>query len=369
MKIEAALAFEANGPLTLKQVDLEEPGPGDILVRVVATGLCHTDLTVLANPQLPWPAIFGHEGAGVVEKVGAGVTKVAAGDHVVMTTASCGKCPKCLTGNPSYCVDFRAINMSGGYKPDGTCTHKHEGKPVFARFLGQSSFASHLLTGERSVVKVDQNLPLEVLAPFGCGIQTGAGAVLNTLKPRPGSSLVVFGAGGVGLSALMAAKIAGCTTLIMVDKVASRLELAKELGATHLVNAGEEDVQERVREITGGGADYSVEAVGAAKVMEQVIDVLGQGGVAVLVGVAGAEASVAFNPMMLQGKGAGIKGTIMAGDGGVPDIFIPQLISYWQQGLLPVEKLIRFYEFGDINDAIHDVHDGSAIKPVMRLPE
>ncbi len=368
MKIHAALAHTSNGPLSIEEVDLAEPGPGDVLVRVVATGLCQTDLTVLANPHLPWPALFGHEGAGIVEKVGAGVTKVAPGDHVLMTTASCGKCAKCQTGNTSYCVNFRAINMSGGRCTDGTCTHNHAGKPVFARFLGQSSFATHALAGERSVIKIDEGLPLEVLAPLGCGIQTGAGAVLNTLRPRPGSSLVVFGAGGVGLAALMAAKIAGCGPLIVVDKIAARLELALELGATHVVNIGEMDAVKRISEITGGGVNYAVEAVGAAKVMEMAIASLGQGGTAVLVGVAGAEASVAFNPMDLQSKGASVKGTLMAGEGGVPELFIPQLISYWQQGRLPVEKLIRFYSFKEINDAIRDVQDGSAIKPVIRMP-
>jgi aryl-alcohol dehydrogenase len=368
MKIQGALAFTSNGPLTFHELDLAEPGPGDILVKIVATGLCHTDLMVLANPALPWPALFGHEGAGIVEKVGAGVTKVVPGDHVLMTTASCGKCEKCLVGSPSYCVNFRALNMSGGRCADGTCTHNHEGKPVFARFLGQSSFASHVLAGERSLIKVDVDLPLEVLAPLGCGVQTGAAAVLNTLRPQPGSSLVVFGAGGVGLSALMAAKIAGCSKLIVVDKIASRLALSQELGATHLVNAAECDALAAIREITGGGADYAVEATGVAKVMEQAIDALGQGGTAVIVGVAGAEATVSFNPMVLQNKGASIKGSIMCGENGMPEIFIKQLIAYWKEGRLPVEKILRFYDFKNINDAIHDAHDGSAIKPVIRMP-
>ncbi|ROM33976.1 alcohol dehydrogenase [Pseudomonas poae] len=368
MKIQAALAFASNGPLSIEEIDLAEPAAGDVLVRIVASGLCHTDLTVLANPHLPWPALFGHEGAGVVEKVGLGVTKVVPGDHVLMTTASCGKCPKCLSGNPSYCINFRALNMNGGRCADGTCTHNHAGKPVFARFLGQSSFASHVLASERSIIKVSVDLPLDVLAPLGCGIQTGAAAILNTLRPRPGSSLVVFGAGGVGLSALMAAKISGCNPLIVVDKIASRLELALELGATHVINAAESDALAVIREITGGGAEYAVEAVGAPKVMEQAIEALGQGGTVALVGMAGAEASVSFNPINLQNKGATIKGSIMAGENGLPELFIPQLIEYWKQGLLPVEKMIRYYDFEQINDAIHDAHDGSAIKPVIRMP-
>jgi aryl-alcohol dehydrogenase len=369
MQIKAALAHANNAELRIEDIDLAEPGPGEVVVRIVATGLCHTDLTVLAHAPLPWPAVLGHEGAGVVVKVGPGVAKVAEGDHVLMTTSSCGVCKSCVQGQPSYCVQFRAMNMSGGFRRDGTCSHSQHGKPVFARFLGQSSFASHVLAGERNLVKVNETLPLELLAPLGCGIQTGAGAVLNTLKPRAGSSLVVFGAGAVGLSGLMAAKIAGCTTLIAVDKVASRLALARELGATHVVDAGQGDAVAAIREITGGGADYSLEATGVPAVMGQAIEALGIGGTVVLVGVAGASASVAFNPMDLQNKRVTIKGSIMAGDGGVPDVFIPQLIDFWQRGLLPIEKLIKHYSFDEINQAVHDAHDGSAIKPIMRLPQ
>ncbi|MET0609656.1 MAG: NAD(P)-dependent alcohol dehydrogenase [Pseudomonas caspiana] len=368
MKIQAALAFASNGRLSIETVEIAEPGPQQILVRVVATGLCHTDLNVLANPAMPWPVIFGHEGAGVVEKVGSQVSKVAVGDHVIMTTSSCGKCPSCLAANPSYCIRFREMNMSGGRTCDGGCTHHHDVKPVFAGFLGQSSFAGHALTGERNVIKIDADLPLDILAPLGCGIQTGAGAVLNTLQPRAGSSLVVFGAGGVGLSAVMAAKIAGCRQLIVVDKVPSRLALAEELGATHVINAGEIDVVAAIHEITGGGADYSVEATGVPVVMQQAISALGIGGNVVLVGIAGAQASVMFNPTEVQAKNIKIQGSIMAGVGGVPDLFIPQLIGYWKAGLLPVEKMIRYYPFDQINQAIHDAHDGSAIKPVLRLP-
>ncbi|MDD2058395.1 NAD(P)-dependent alcohol dehydrogenase [Pseudomonas sp. GD03860] len=368
MKIQAALAFASNGPLTIESVDIADPGPQQILVRVVATGLCHTDLNVLANPAMPWPVLFGHEGAGVVEKVGSQVSKIAVGDHVIMTTSSCGKCPSCLAANPSYCTSFRALNMSGGKTCDGGCTHQHDAKPVFAGFLGQSSFASHSLTSERNVIKVDADLPLEVLAPLGCGIQTGAGAVLNTLRPRAGSNLVVFGAGGVGLAALMAAKIAGCRQRIVVDKVQSRLDLAQELGATHVINASDTDAVAAIHEITRGGADYSVEATGVPVVMQQAISALGIGGNVVLVGMAGAQASVTFNPIEVQSKNIKIQGSIMAGVDGVPDLFIPELIGYWKDGLLPVEKLIRFYPFDQINQAIHDAHDGSAIKPVLRLP-
>lgn len=368
MQIQAALAHANNSPLSIEAIDLDEPGPGEVVVRLVATGLCHTDLTVLAHAPLPWPAVLGHEGAGIVQKVGAGVTKVVEGDHVLMSTSSCGECKNCKEGQPSYCASFRALNMSGGFRRDGSCSHHQHGKPVFARFLGQSSFASHVLAGERNLIKVDKDLPLDLLAPMGCGIQTGAGAVLNTMRPRTGGSFAVFGAGAVGLSALMAAKIAGCTMLIAVDKVASRLALARELGATHVINAGEVDSVAAIKELTGGGVDYAVEATGVPAVMGQAIAAMGSGGCVVLVGVAGASASVSFNPMELQNKGVQIKGSIMAGEHAVPDVFIPQLIDFWQRGLLPIEKLVTYYEFEQINQAVHDAHDGSAIKPIMRMP-
>lgn len=369
MQIKAALAHANNAELRIEDIDLAEPGPGEVIVRVVATGLCHTDLTVLAHAPLPWPAVLGHEGAGVVVKVGAGVAKVVEGDHVLMTTSSCGTCKSCVAGQPSYCVHFRALNTSGGFRRDGGCSHSQHGKPVYGRFLGQSSFASHVLAGERNLIKVDKALPLDLLAPLGCGIQTGVGAVLNTLRPSAGSSLVVFGAGAVGLSALMAAKLAGCTTLVAVDRVASRLELARELGATHVIDAGQADAVAAIRDITGGGADYAVEATGITAVMAQAIDALGIGGTVALVGVAGATASVSFNPMELQNKRITIKGSIMAGDHGVPDVFIPELIDFWQRGLLPIEKLVKHYSFDQINQAVHDAHDGSTVKPIMRLPQ
>lgn len=369
MQITAALAHANNAQLRIEEIDLAEPGPGEVVVRVVATGLCHTDLTVLANAPLPWPAVLGHEGAGVVYRVGAGVSKVVEGDHVLMSSSSCGVCKNCKEGQPSYCLGFRALNMSGGYRKDGGCSHSQHGKPLFARFLGQSSFASHVLVGERNLIKVDKSLPLDLLAPMGCGIQTGAGAVLNTMRPRAGGSFVVFGAGAVGLSALMAARIAGCTTLIAVDKVASRLALARELGATHVVDAGAVDAVAAVRELTGGGADYVIEATGVTAVMGQAIAAAGYGACVVLVGVAGGNASVSFNPMELQNKGVQIKGSIMAGEHAVPDVFVPQLIDFWQRGLLPIEKLVKYYAFEDINQAVHDAHDGSAIKPIMRMAQ
>jgi aryl-alcohol dehydrogenase len=368
MKIQAALAHSNKSPLSIEEIDLVEPGPNDILVKITATGLCHTDLTVLNNAPLPWPAVLGHEGAGIVEKVGSNVTKVAAGDSVIMTTASCGKCKTCLEGQPSYCLNFRDINMSGGYCADGSCSHSQNDKPVFARFFGQSSFATYSLTTERSIIKMDSDLPLDLMAPLGCGIQTGAAAVFNTLQVHAGSSIVIFGAGAVGLSGLMAAKIAGSSTIIAVDMVDSRLQLATELGATHVINAGNEDVLAKIAEITGGGADYTVDATGIPAVMTQAIHALGYNGVTALVGIAGADAEVTFNPTLVQSKRLEIRGSIMAGAHTIPEFFIQKLVGFWRDGLFPFEKLVTFYEFDQINEAIHAAEDGSAIKPILRLP-
>lgn len=366
MKIEAAVAHGNNVPLALEQVDIAEPQGNEVLVRIIATGVCGTDLGIIDHVPLPWPAVLGHEGAGIVEKVGPAVSGLVPGDHVVMTTTSCGRCEPCETGSPSFCVNFVALNMSGGRRTDGSCTmHQHD-QPIFGAFLGQSSFAAYVLATERNTIKVDRDLPLEVLAPFGCGIQTGAGAVLNALKVEAGKSLAVFGTGAVGLSALMAAKIAGCDPLIAIDTNPERLALAKELGATRVINAAEEDAVALLQ--ADGGVDYTVEATGNATVMENAVSALAVGGQAVLVGVANGQ-KVALEPMMLQSRGLTVKGTLMAGHGGVPAVFISKLVDYWKAGKLPVDKLIRYFDFDQINEAIAAAKNGSAVKPVLRLPQ
>jgi aryl-alcohol dehydrogenase len=366
MNIDAALAHANASPLNIEAVELAAPSAGEVLIRISASGLCHTDLHMLDHAPLPWPALLGHEGAGVIEAVGADVTHLKVGEHVVLTTASCGICKNCLAGSPSFCVNFQAVNLSGGHRADGSCTHTQNGRPVFAGFLGQSSFATHALVGHRSVVPVASDLPLDSLAPLGCGVQTGAGAVLNTLRPRPGSSLAVFGAGAVGLSAILAARISGCGPIVAVDRLEGRLDLAKELGATHVVNAANEDAVAGVQAATGGGADYSVEAVGSTAVMRQAIEALGSGGVAVLVGVAtGGEVSI--SPTLLQAKNITVRGSLMAGEGAVPQLFLPQLIRYWQEGRFPFDRMLRFYDFAEINTAIEEMRAGTAIKPVLRI--
>jgi len=365
MRITAAVAREKERPFSVEELELEGPRAGEVLVRVVATGMCHTDL--ICRDQwypVPLPCVLGHEGAGVVEEVGEGVTKVEPGDRVVLTFASCGKCATCLRGKPSYCLNFFALNF-GGARLDGSSPISADGASVHGHFFGQSSFATHALATERNVVKVPGDAPLEILGPLGCGVQTGAGAVLNTLHPEAGSSIVVFGTGAVGLSAIMAARIAGCTTIVGVDVRPGRLELARELGATHALNGAETDAVKAVKEITGGGADFSLETTAVPAVLRQAIDALGPLGTCGVIGAArlGTEAAFDMNDVLVPGKT--IRG-IVEGDS-VPDVFIPRLVKLHAQGRFPLDRLVRFYDLEDINEAARDAEEGGAVKPVLRV--
>jgi aryl-alcohol dehydrogenase len=261
-QITAAVVRKKGGPFQIETLSLEDPRPDEVLIRIIATGMCHTDM--VARDQLytvPLPVVLGHEGAGVVERVGGNVKKIAVGDHVVLTYMWCGHCIVCLNGDLTYCANFYALNFGGGREDGSAATHDKQGT-VHDHFFGQSSFGTFALAHERNVIKVPNNAPLELLGPLGCGIQTGAGAVMNALKVRPGSSFVAFGGGAVGLSAVMAARVAGATTIIAADVVPSRLVLTKELGATHTINSRETDPVEAVRKISGGGADFTLESSG-----------------------------------------------------------------------------------------------------------
>ena len=254
--VSAAVVRKKGGPFIIEKLRLEEPRADEVLVRIVATGMCHTDMVVRDQVYpVPQPIVLGHEGAGVVEKVGSNVVKVRPGDHVVLTFMSCGHCNLCAQGRPANCVNFNAHNFSGA-RADGTGSLRDDHGPVHDHFFGQSSFSTFAVANERNVVKVPKEAPLELLGPLGCGIQTGAGAVMNALKVGPGASFAAFGAGAVGLSAVMAARAVGATTIIAVDVVPARLALAKEIGATHAVNAKEQDPVAAVRAITNGGVQF-----------------------------------------------------------------------------------------------------------------
>jgi len=363
MEITAAVARAQSKPFEIAQLELAEPRADEVLVRIVGTGLCHTDL--ICRDQwypVPLPAVLGHEGAGVVEAVGPAVTKVAPGDHVVLSFVACGQCAACREGAPAYCGRLYDLNFSGA-RADDTNALTEDGAPVHGHFFGQSSFATHALAYERNVVKVDPSAPLELLGPLGCGIQTGAGAVLKSLHPHAGSSIVVFGVGSVGLAAVMAAHVAGCTTIVAVDLKPSRLEAAQRVGATHTIDPSVTDnVVEAIHDLTGGGAQYSLETTASPKVFRQAVDCLAQRGVCGLIGAAalGTEASFDMNTILF---GRTIRG-IIEGDS-VPDLFIPKLVELILQGRFPLAEIVTQYKLGDINTAAEHSLDGTSIKPVL----
>jgi aryl-alcohol dehydrogenase len=360
----AAVVESGGAPFTLSDVTLDEPGPREALVRMVATGLCHTDLGVASGGlPFPLPGVLGHEGAGVVEAVGPAVTGVAPGDHVVLSFTSCGDCRNCDGGHPAYCATWLPLNLLGGRRADGTSTISRDGEPLGGHFFGQSSFAERALVDERSLVKVDQDVPLESIAPLGCGVQTGVGAVWNVLKPVTGSTIVVLGAGAVGLSAVMAAALTPATTIVAVDRVGERLSLARELGATHTVNAADEDLGEALAAITGGqGADGIVETTGNVSVLRQGVDALGARGTVVVVGAPpfGTEVSLDVNGLL---GGKQVVGLTL-GDAETQS-FIPALVRMVKEGRLPLHRLISTYPFADIDQAVRDMRAGKAIKPVL----
>lgn len=367
VQINAAVVREQGGEFKMESFEMEEPRAGEVLVRIAGVGLCHTDLTVRDQFfPTPLPAILGHEGAGVVEKVGPGVTSLEPGDHVVMSYASCGKCANCMQGDYGYCPDLFGYNFSGA-RPDGTkpCCDSH-GKQVSSWFFAQSSFANLALGTEANLVKIPKDVPLELMGPLGCGIQTGAGAVMNALKPEGGSSIAIFGAGSVGLSAVMAAKVVGCATIIAVDLNDQRLACAKELGATHTINAGSGNPVEAIQALTGGeGVQYSLECTGLPAVVRQAVDSLRLTGVCGVQGVAplDTEISLSFASLLF---GRTVRG-IIEGDS-IPSIFIPQLIELWKQGRFPFDKLVKYYALEDIEKAVQDSEYGSVIKPIL-LPD
>ncbi|WP_330455668.1 NAD(P)-dependent alcohol dehydrogenase [Streptomyces sp. NBC_00820] len=368
VSVTAAVVREKGGPFALEDLTLSTVlRPDEVLVKVVASGLCQTDIHVRdQHLPTPLPAVLGHEGAGIVERVGDAVSTVSPGDRVVLSYQACGHCTPCLTGNPAYCALSFPANF-GGSRLDGTNALRAGDEEIHGHFFGQSSFATHALATERNVVRIDdEDIPLELLGPLGCGLQTGAGAVLNTLKVAAGSSVVVIGTGTVGLAAVMAAKVAGAGSVIAVDIVDERLELARELGATHTVNGKEEDTGARIAEITGTGADYVLEITARPEMLTLAVDALAPLGTATLIGGAPAGTHAPVNMNALLG-GRTVRG-VAQGDS-VPQLFIPQLIDLYKAGRFPFDRLITFYGFDRINEAVTDTRTGAVIKPVLRIGE
>jgi aryl-alcohol dehydrogenase len=365
MQITAAVTYKQSDKFRIEQLDLSEPNADEVLVRVVATGICHTDLAARDGhlPLPPPPSVFGHEGAGVVEKVGKGVTKVQPGDHVVLGWDYCGECTACKAGKYLYCLNFFLHNFHGA-RPDGSTTLKKGDQVIHGNFFNQSSFANYALANERNVIKVTKDVPLEILGPLGCGVMTGAGAVMNSLQAKAGDSIAIFGVGPVGMSAILAAVVCECAPIVAVDIHEGRLKAAKEFGATHTVNARKGDPIKEIQALTDGGPHFTLECVGNPAVFRQAVDVLPRLGVCGLLGVVppGTEVSLDMDLIM---NGRTIKG-ILGGDA-VPDQFIPELIKLYQEGKFPFDRMITSYAFDDIEKAVEDMEKGVVIKPVLRM--
>ena len=361
MKAQAAVAHGSG--FVIQDIDLDEPRDDEVLVAIAGVGLCHTDLVFAEETGfLELPAVLGHEGSGVVQAVGSNVTKVGVGDRVAMSFRSCGGCDRCASGDPAYCRTMPLLNYTGK-RDDGSKSIRDETNEISGNFFGQSSFANLALSYERNLVLVPDDVPLELMGPLGCGIQTGVGSVLRSLKATPGSSLLIIGGGSVGLSAVMGAAIAGCSPIILAEPMANRRTLAQELGATHVIDPTAVDMVGAVRELVGFGVDYALDTTGIPAVQEAVLGALGSKGVFGVVGVAPPGTKTPGDVGTLMTFGHTIKG-IIEGDSD-PDEFIPELIGYYKAGQLPLEKLIRTYPLADINRAVAEQASGDCVKPIL----
>jgi aryl-alcohol dehydrogenase len=360
MKIQAAVARQAHGAFTVEDVVLAAPAPGELRVRLVATGICHTDLAIIEQIMpLPLPHVLGHEGAGVVEAVGAEVSGFVPGDHVVLTFNTCGECAPCADDHPAYCANYPVLNFRGA-RPDGVPTlHDSNGVALGSAFFGQSSFATYALSSARNTIKVRKDAPLALLGPLGCGFSTGAGTVLNVLKPGPATTIAVFGTGAVGMAALMAAKVLGAGRIVAVDRVASRLELARELGATDTIDTAQQDLSDALQAL--GGVDQAVDTSGVPALIAAAVAGLKERGTCVLLG-ASSQSEVTLNILPLI-SGRVVRG-VVNGDCD-PAVLIPQLVDWYMEGAFPIDRISAFYPLADINEAVAASTSGRTIKPIL----
>jgi aryl-alcohol dehydrogenase len=369
MRATAAVLEKLHAPFTVADVEVDDAlRPGEALVRIVASGVCHTDALVSEGDfPFPVPGVVGHEGAGVVLAVGAGVTSVSPGQQVVIGWPFCGACRNCRDGQPRYCLSLGPL-VAGGSRPDGSTTlRRASGEPLHSHFFGQSSFASFSVCSASALVPVPSDARVELLGPLSCGIATGAGAILNVLRPHVGSSLVIYGAGAVGLAAVMAARLTGATTIIAVDRVPSRLRLARELGATETINVSgpATDPVASVHEICGGPADFALDCTGIITVLRQAADSVGMRGTVALIG--GAPAGAAFSLDHLTTLwGKRVVG-ILGGEGR-GEVLIGSLIKLNAQGRFPYDRLIQPFPLDQVNEALAASRSGEVVKPVLTMP-
>jgi aryl-alcohol dehydrogenase len=354
-------------PFLIEDIEVDdEPRAGEVLVRIVASGMCHTDLFIkdLYAEFLSLPVVLGHEGAGIVEKVGAQVTTLSPGDHVALTMDSCGLCGTCLSGKPTYCEESFALNYRGK-RSDGTTPMRRGAEPISGFFFGQSSFSTYAIARERNAIRMPKTLPLELCGPIGCGVQTGAGTIFNVMRPTPGQGVIVFGAGAVGLSAVMAAKIAGCFPILAVDRHAHRLTLAQELGASHTVDVNVSSPLDTVKLLSKRGLAFALDTTGVPKVIAEAVECLAPLGLCVVLGAAapGATLDLPANALV-QGKT--LRGTA-EGDA-IPQLFMPELARMFEAGLLPFDRMTKRYDLKDINRAAEDSDKtGVTVKPIIMM--
>jgi aryl-alcohol dehydrogenase len=364
MDITAAVTRAGGAPFALETLTLDAPRAGEVLVEIKGVGLCHTDLT--ARDQIlpaPLPGVFGHEGSGIVSAVGEGVTEVAVGDRVAVGFASCGTCASCEHDDPAYCHQFAPLNY-GGVRPDGSITLSKDGTPVHGSFFGQSSFATHALTTVRNVVRVGDDVPLELVGPLGCGLMTGVGAVVNSLAVPKGATLLILGGGPVGLAAAMGGVIQGAEHVILSEPVAARRELALELGATHVLDPTTGDLGELVRAIAPAGADFIVDTSGIPAVMAgSVAAAAFHATIGILAVPPSLDIMVPVPYLAALSMGLTIRG-IQEGDAD-PATFIPQMLEWWRAGKFPFDKLITTFPLSQINEAVDAQHRGEVVKVVL----
>jgi len=362
MKVKAAVAYEGRNQFEIDELELSEPGPNDILVRIAGAGLCHTDVKALeGSMRVPKPGVLGHEGAGVVERVGERITKVKPGDHVVLTYDSCGACPACAGGDPAYCEQTGALNFRDARENEPGFFRKGNER-IHGHFFGQSSFANYAIARAQNTIPVRKDAPLEILGVLGCGVQTGAGAIMNSLAAKSGESVAIFGVGPVGLSAVMAAVVCGCAEIVAVDVLESRLAIATQLGATRCIRAGQNmNAAEEVRRLVPGGVNVAFDTTSRADSYQRAITSLATKGRFGFVTVPTGVFEPNLGAMMLGGLS--IRG-IVQGDS-VPDTFIPLLIDLHMSGRFPFDNLITKYPFEKINQAIEDQARGKVVKPVF----
>jgi aryl-alcohol dehydrogenase len=365
--IEAAVSRHVGKAPVIERVEMADPRADEVLVEIRGVGVCHTDMVMRDGLlPVPFPVVLGHEGAGIVRAAGRDVHDLAVGDHVVLSFMSCAACASCDADLPAYCHSWVPLNFFGSRADGSTSLTGSDGTPLHSHIFGQSSFASHALVSQRNAVKVDSDVPIELLGPLGCGIQTGAGAVLNSCKVQRGSSLAVIGTGAVGLAAIMAARLAGAAIIAAIDINPQRLALARDLGATHDFDGRQADyLHQAAAAGCPAGFDYIIDTTGLTEVVNSALLALAPRGEIAMVGAYAPGSSVQADATHMMSAGRVIRGVVEGGAD--PQTFIPRLIAHYKAGEFPFDRLIEFFTFSDIAAAIEAGESGKVIKPVIRL--